>query len=301
MFKYNSLNSYLKKRFGKKIYKVAIDCGFTCPNRDGTKGRGGCIFCSEGGSGDFAQKGENISKQIDLAIDKIRHKVPENAGYICYFQAFTNTYAPVKILEKNFYEAINHKDIVALSIATRPDSITDECYTLLKRLNEIKPIMVELGLQTANEDTANYINRCFSNEDFVRCIRRLKSINIEVVVHIILGLPNETVEDAVNTVRLACKEGADGVKLQLLHVLKNTKLAETDYEPLSMEEYFEWVKACIEIMPPEVVIHRLTGDGDKKTLIKPLWSANKHNVLNSMNRYLKNVSQSSKYNGAEEF
>ncbi len=292
-FEYNSLNKYLKNRFGRKVYKLAVKLGTTCPNRDGTKGAGGCIFCSESGSGEFAQNGETVKKQIEDAKERIKNKVPENVGYICYFQSFTNTYLPINVMRKAFFEAINEKDVVAISIGTRPDCIDGECLDLIKELVKIKPVWIELGFQTSNEKTAEYINRCYSNEVFVSCVKKLKEVGAEVIAHIILGLPGETVQDGINSVKFACAQNIDGIKLQLLHVLKNTKLAQTDYEPLSMEEYFSWLEECVKVIPKNVVIHRLTGDGDKKLLIKPMWSAYKHKVLNEMNKRLKNVKQGS--------
>ena len=286
MFIYNSQNNYLKKKFNKKVYKIAIDCGFTCPNRDGTKGRGGCIFCSAGGSGEFAESGTNIKEQIQKAKDRIHSKVKGECGYICYFQSFTNTYAPVDMLRKLYFSVLDDNEIVAISIATRPDCISDEVFKLLGELNKKIPVWVELGLQTSNEETARLINRCYENLCYSDTVYRLKSIGIEVITHVIIGLPNETVTDYVNTVEFACKNGTDGIKLQLLHVLKNTRLANIDYTPLTMDEYFYALKRCLEIIPPEVVIHRLTGDGDKKILIAPMWSADKHNVLNNLNKYM---------------
>lgn len=285
MERYYSFNSYLKNRFGKKVYKLAIDAGFSCPNRDGTKGVGGCIFCSGSGSGDFASSGIHIYDAIESAKKRVAAKVGADNGYICYFQAFTNTYASVKKLRDIFVPAIKHPDILALSIGTRPDCLDDDKIRLLSELNGIKPVFVELGLQTCREDTAVLINRCYKNSCFEDAIKKLKSHGLEVIVHIIIGLPGETGEDAVETVRYATSLGADGIKLQLLHVLKNTKLAQMSYTPLEMEEYFEIVAKCIMSTPKNVVIHRLTGDGDKKLLIAPLWSANKKNVLNSLKRY----------------
>ncbi len=286
MERYNSLNSYLRNRFGKKIYKIAINTGLGCPNRDGTVGVGGCIFCSGSGSGDFADTGEDIYCAIEKAKHRVASKIGQDGGYICYFQAFTNTYAPVEKLEKLFVPAIKHPDIVGISIGTRPDCLDDEKITLLSCLNRIKPVFVELGLQTCREDTAVLINRCYDNACFESCVKKLKANGLNVVAHIIVGLPGEDAEDAVNTVRYAASLGVDGIKLQLLHVLRGTKLAKMEYIPLEMEEYFEIIAKCLKNTPKNIVIHRLTGDGDKSILIAPLWSANKRNVLNSLNRYL---------------
>ncbi len=296
MFRYNSLNNYLKEKFNKKVYKIAIDCGFTCPNRDGTLGTGGCIFCSEGGSGEFAEGGSDIKEQILRAKERIRSKTRGQCGYICYFQSFTNTYAPVEKLRELYFSVLDDEEIVAISIATRPDCLSAEVIGLLDELNGLIPVWVELGLQTSNERTAKMINRCYKNSCYKEAVYKLKSINVEVITHVIIGLPSESVEDYINTVDFACKCGTDGLKLQLLHVLKNTCLSKIDYKPLTMDEYFYALKKCIEIIPSNVVIHRLTGDGDKKQLIAPLWSADKHNVLNRLNKYMNdnNVIQGSK-------
>lgn len=299
MFKYNSANNYFKKRFGKKVYKIAVDCGFTCPNRDGTKGVGGCIFCSEGGSGEFAIKGTDISLQLKQAKEKVKNKINGDKGYICYFQSFTNTYAPVEKLREIYYSVLSDKELVAISIATRPDCLSDDVLALLEELNQKIPVFIELGLQTSNEKTAQIINRCYDNQCFIEAVEKLKKINIEVIAHIIIGLPDETVKDYVNSVKFASFCGVKGIKLQLLHVLKNTRLALMEYTPLSMEDYFYALKECLINIPPEIVIHRLTGDGDKKILIAPLWSGDKHNVLNKLNEYMNknNVIQGSAING----
>ncbi len=285
MYYYNSLNTYLKERFNTKVYKLAVSCNFTCPNRDGTKGTGGCIFCSSGGSGEFAAKGESVKEQIALAKEKIASKVKCDCKYICYFQAFTNTYAPIEKLRKLFYEAVSEEDVVAVSIATRPDCLDEDVVLLLAELNKIKPVFVELGLQTSNENTAKLINRCYENHVFSEAVKRLRKSELEVITHVILGLPGETVQDMLNSVSFACACGIDGIKLQLLHVLKGTKLAQMDYKSLTMDEYFFALAECLKIIPKNVVIHRLTGDGDKRILISPLWSADKHNVLNKMKEY----------------
>jgi len=219
MFVYNSLNSYLKKRFVKKIYKLSVDCGFTCPNRDGSKGVGGCVFCSQGGSGEFASKGNDILNQLEDAKQRIKNKVKGNAGYICYFQSFTNTYAPVEKLRKLYYSVLNIKDIVAISIATRPDCLPDDVLNLLGELNKKIPVFVELGLQTSNEITANIINRCYENSCFSQAVEKLNKLNIEVIAHVIIGLPGENIQDYVNSVKYASECGIKGIKLQLLHVL----------------------------------------------------------------------------------
>ena len=286
MERYRSLNGYLKEKFGKKVYKLAVDAGFTCPNRDGTAGVGGCIFCSAHGSGDFAESGDDIKKQLAAAKKRVAAKVPDDCGYICYFQSYTNTYAPTDKLLTLFSAAMEEPDVVALSVATRPDCINGENAALLGELNRIKPVLVELGLQTSNESTAKLINRCYPNSVFTKAVELLRSHNIEVIVHVIIGLPGESEEDILRTIDFVAAHNVQGIKLQLLHMLKGTALAEMDYTPLTMEEYFHILGRCIERLPPEIVIHRLTGDGDKRTLIAPLWSADKHRVLNSLKRYL---------------
>lgn len=290
--KYTTLNSYLKEKFGCKVYKISLDCDFTCPNRDGTLGYGGCIFCSEGGSGDFAESRTlGVTEQIESGKEKVKNKI-KSGKYIAYFQAFTNTYADVNTLEKIFSEAINHPDIVALSIATRPDCLEQKKVELLSRLNKIKPIFVELGLQTVNEKTAKYIRRGYTLDVYDDAVKRLHEQGINVVTHIIIGLPYETKEDMLSSVKYVCKV-TDGIKLQLLHILKGTDLAkdyfEHKFEVLSLEEYTDIIAECVKIIPKNVVIHRLTGDGAKKDLIAPLWSADKKKVLNTINKRLSEI------------
>lgn len=288
--KYTTLNNYLKERFGEKVYKIALNGGFTCPNRDGKIGTRGCIFCSKGGSGDFAESPDlTITEQIENGKKRLEKKI-KNGKYIAYFQAFTNTYAPVEKLRAIYTEAIIHPDIVALSIGTRPDCLGDDVLALLDELNKIKPIFVELGLQTINEDTAKYIRRGYTLEVYDKAVADLHKIGINVVTHIILGLPGESKNDMLKSVKYACKV-TDGIKLQLLHILKGTDLAK-DYEQgkfevLTLEQYTGIIKECVQIIPENVVIHRLTGDGAKKDLIAPLWSADKKTVLNTINRALK--------------
>lgn len=290
--KYTTLNNYLKERFGEKVYKIALNGGFTCPNRDGKIGTRGCIFCSKGGSGDFAESPDlTITEQIENGKKRLEKKI-KNGKYIAYFQAFTNTYAPVEKLRAIYTEAIIHPDIVALSIGTRPDCLGYDVLALLDELNKIKPIFVELGLQTINEDTARYIRRGYTLEVYDKAVADLHKIGINVVTHIILGLPGESKNDMLKSVEYACKV-TDGIKLQLLHILKGTDL-EKDYEQdkfevLTLEQYTEIIKECVQIIPENVVIHRLTGDGAKKDLIAPLWSADKKTVLNTINRALKEI------------
>lgn len=289
--KYTSLNSYLKQRFGCKVYKLALDGGFTCPNRDGTLGTRGCIFCSKGGSGDFAEdKSLSITEQIENAKSRVQSKI-RDGKYIAYFQAFTNTYAPVDRLRHIYNEAINHPDIVAISIGTRPDCLGDDILALLDEINKIKPVFIELGLQTIHDDTAEYIRRGYALEVYDKAVEDLHRININVVTHLIIGLPNESKEDMLESVRYVCNK-TDGIKLQLLHILEGTDLAD-EYRAgkisvLSMEEYIDIIEECVSIIPKDVVIHRLTGDGAKRDLIAPLWSADKKTVLNAINKRLHN-------------
>ena len=287
--KYTTLNSYLKNKFGCKVYKLAIDGGFTCPNRDGTLGTRGCIFCSRGGSGEFAEsKEKSVTQQIDDGKKRVERKI-KNGKYIAYFQAFTNTYAPVCKLKSLYTEAINHPDIVALSIGTRPDCLGDDVLELLDEMNKIKPVFIELGLQTIHENTAQYIRRGYPLEVYDKAVDDLHKIGINVVTHLIIGLPGESEQDILQSVEYVCQK-TDGIKLQLLHILEGTDLAdeyrECKVDVLSLEEYTSIIKHCVEIIPDNVVIHRLTGDGAKKDLIAPLWSADKKHVLNTINKAL---------------
>ena len=278
------VNEYLRERFGCKVYKIALNGGFTCPNRDGTLGTGGCIFCSAGGSGEFAEDaGKNITQQIEDGKRRVEAKIKEGR-YIAYFQAFTNTYAPVERLRALYEEAIRHPDIVALSIATRPDCLPEEVLSLLSEMNRRKPVFVELGLQTIHPATAEYIRRGYDLSVYDRAVEQLRERGLEVITHVILGLPGETVEDMVETVRYVCSGGATGIKLQLLHILAGTDLEKEYLEGrvpvLSEDEYIDILKACVREIPEDVVIHRLTGDGDKRILIAPLWSGDKKHVWN---------------------
>ncbi|MBQ7076601.1 MAG: TIGR01212 family radical SAM protein [Lachnospiraceae bacterium] len=282
------LNDYLVEKFGCKVYKIALSGGFTCPNRDGTLGKSGCIFCSEGGSGEFAEDSAlSITEQIELGKERISSKI-KTGKYIAYFQSFTGTYAPIERLTKLYKEAIEHPNVVALSIATRPDCLPSEVVELLSKLNRIKPVWVELGLQTIHERTAEYIRRGYQVDVYDTAVKTLKEHGIEVITHVILGLPGETKEDMLSTVRHVCDMESNGIKLQLLHVLKNTALAK-EYEAgkvkiLSEDEYIDILRDCVRIIPDSVVIHRLTGDGDKKILIAPMWSADKKHVLNRIKK-----------------
>lgn len=288
---YLSFNKYLKDKFGQKVYKISLDGGFTCPNRDGKTGTRGCIFCSKGGSGDFAESREmSITEQIESGKKKVEKKI-KSGKYIAYFQAFTNTYAPVEMLRQKYEEAINHPDIVALSIATRPDCLGDDVLRLLDEINKIKPVFVELGLQTIHQKSAKYIRRGYDLNVYDKAVRDLKEIGVNVVVHVILGLPNESENDMLETVKYVCESGANGIKLQLLHVIDGKDLAK-DYEKglfktLEFDEYVNLIVKCVKIIPKDIVIHRLTGDGAKKDLIAPLWSADKKRVLNAINKALR--------------
>lgn len=292
---YHSLDFELKKRYGKKVYKLSLNGGMSCPNRDGLIGTNGCIFCSEGGSGDFASSPlQSISDQIEEAKKRILPKIknPIDIQYIAYFQAYTNTYAPVSYLRPLFMEAILHPDVLILSIATRPDCINEDILHLLEELNRIKPVWVELGLQTMHEASAIFIRRGYSLSTFENSVKQLASLGIDVIVHTILGLPKETKHDMLMTMEYISILPIQGVKLQLLHILKGTDLGalyedKTVSELLSMEEYIDIVLSCIELLPPNMVIHRITGDGPKKLLIAPLWSANKKLVLNRIHQKMK--------------
>lgn len=289
--RYYSLDYYLKNTYGSKLYKLSLNGGMTCPNRDGTCGSRGCIFCSQGGSGDFAESSsETITEQIEHG--KLRVAAKYGGGsYIAYFQAYTNTYASVDYLRKIFTEAILHPDIKILSIATRPDCLGEDVLNLLQELNEIKPVWIELGLQTIHEDTASYIRRGYNLSVFEHALHQLHAIHIPVIVHTILGLPGEDIHRNLETMHYLNACNIQGIKLQLLHVLSHTDLA-TDYlnhqfPVYSMEEYFEVLSSCICNLSPDIVIHRLTGDGPKKLLIAPTWSTNKRQVLNQMQSWFK--------------
>ena len=282
------LNDYLRERFGCKVYKIALNGGFTCPNRDGTLDTRGCIFCSEGGSGEFAENPQlSITDQIEKGKLRLTNKI-KDGKYIAYFQAYTGTYAPTEKLRALYTEAIQHPDVVVLSIATRPDCLSVETLELLSEMNKIKPVWIELGLQTIHEKTAAYIRRGYDLSVYDEALEKLHSRGIEVITHVIVGLPGETSEDIIKTVRYVCKAGTDGIKLQLLHILKGTDL-EKEYlagkvEVLSEDGYITILKQCIAEISDDIVIHRLTGDGDKRILLAPLWSADKKHVWNRIRK-----------------
>ena len=296
---YYSLNNYLKECFGCKVLKLSLDAGCTCPNRDGTLGTRGCIFCSEGGSGDFAaDRSLSVKEQIKAAKELQRGKNPKNAPvkYIAYFQAYTNTYGNLCKLKEKYLEAMDDPEVCCLSIATRPDCLEEEKIELLAELNKIKPVWVELGLQTIHQRSVEYIRRGYDNNIYDDAVTKLGKAGIEVITHVIIGLPGETREDMLKTVEYVAKSGSKGIKLQLLHVLKNTDLYE-DYkkglfETLSLDEYVDIVCEAISLLPRDMVVHRLTGDGDKKILVAPLWSADKKRVLNTFAERLEPVGKS---------
>ncbi|MCR5689591.1 MAG: TIGR01212 family radical SAM protein [Clostridiales bacterium] len=283
---YNSFNKAMKARFGTKVYKLALDAGMTCPNRDGTVGTRGCIFCGEKGSGEFAVPCGDVREQIENAKKAVAGKI-RDGKYIAYFQSFTNTYAPVSRLREIFGRAIEHPDVAALSVATRPDCLPDDVLELIGELNGIKPVWVELGLQTIHESTAEYIRRGYDLPCYDRAVKALKEVGAEVVTHMIAGLPGETDEMIYETAEHVGAGGSNGIKIHVLYVLKGTDLAEEyargAFEVLSLERYTEILKECVRRLPPEIVIHRLTGDGAKKDLIAPMWSADKKRVLNYIN------------------
>lgn len=286
---YRDLNTHLREAFGRKVYKIALSTPFTCPNRDGTKGVGGCMFCSGKGSGNFASSAAlPIAEQLREAKKKVAAKLKEKDPlYIAYFQSFTSTYGPIDVQRSLFFAAAEDPEVAVLSVATRPDCLDDGVLELLRELVKRKPVWVELGLQTANEATAEYIGRAFSNADFERAVSRLKAIGIAVIVHLIVGLPGEDHNDEIQSVKYVSRFPVDGVKLHLLHVLKGTRLAESGYVALSFEEYVDRLTDLIRYLPPDVVIHRLTGDADQKELIAPLWSRDKKRVLNTIHAVLR--------------
>ena len=300
MNRYNSLNSYLKNQYGCKVYKLSLSSGLSCPNRDGSLSDMGCIFCSNGGSGEFATScNYSITEQIESAKNRVSAKI-KNGKYIAYFQSFTNTYGDIDYLRSIFTEAINHPDIVALSIGTRPDCLPDEVLNLLGELNKFKPVWVELGLQTIHDETAAFIRREFSLSCYEQAVAELKHRNIAVVTHVILGLPGETTEQILETVDYVAHSGISGVKLQLLHVLSDTDLADYyaahPFPLFSMEEYCDFIVTCLEHLPPSMVVHRITGDGPRKLLVAPLWSTDKKRVLNTIHKRLR---ERDTYQGAD--
>ena len=290
------LSDYCKEKFGTKVYRLALTTGATCPNRDGKVGVGGCSFCSEKGSGEFAVSANDIKEQIEKAKNLISAKIPGSIKecdrkYIAYFQSFSNTYGDTKRLLGLFEQAVKRDEIVALSIATRPDCFSEDMLDGLERLNQLKPVWIELGLQTINENTAKAFNRGYTLDVFEKTYDELKKRNFEVIVHMILGLPGESEEDMYATVKYLSKKHIDGIKIHGLHILKGTRLA-SEYEKhpfkiMSLEEYTRVLINCLKLLPKDTVVHRMTGDGDKKILIEPQWSADKKRVLNYINNKIK--------------
>ena len=290
--RFYSLDYYLKQTYGHKLYKIALDAGMTCPTRDGTLGTRGCIFCSAKGSGDFAaDRSLSVTEQLIQGKEIIRNKFHAD-GYIAYFQAFTNTYAPVERLRQVFTEAINAPDVEILSIATRPDCLGPEVLELLQELSQIKPVWVELGVQTIHPDSATFIRRGYELSVFLEAVENLRRIGISVIVHVILGLPGETFEQMLATVQYLNTLDIQGIKLQLLHILEGTDLAdyyrEHPFPVMTMDEYLTLLGDCISHLRPDIVIHRLTGDGPSSLLIEPQWTTRKRDTLNRLNAYLKN-------------
>lgn len=290
---YRSLDFRLREQFGEKVYKLSLNGGMTCPNRDGTVGTGGCIFCSEGGSGDFAaDRRLSVTEQIRLQKEALRGKKPARK-YIAYFQAYTNTYAAVEYLEKIFTEAMEDDEVVVLSIATRPDCLPEEVLELLDRLNRRKPVWVELGLQTIHPQTARFIRRGYELSCFESAVRALRSRNIEVIVHTILGLPGEGRKEILETMNYLNRTDIQGIKLQLLHILRGTDLGELylrqpeEIRVLTMDAYIDLILDCVAHLSPDITIHRLTGDGPKELLLAPLWSSRKRTVLNTIHSRMK--------------
>lgn len=301
---YYSLNEYIRQTYNTKMYKLSLSGGMTCPNRDGLIDNRGCIFCSAGGSGDFTgaalSKDNNIDIQIDTAKALVSRKY-SGSDYIAYFQSYTNTYADVNYLRRLFYDVVKRPEIRILSIATRPDCLSSDIIGLLAELNSIKPVWIELGLQTIHERTAKYIRRGYTLDVFEEAVRNLNRIGIRPIVHMIIGLPGENESMILETAKYLSHCNISGVKLQLLHVLKNTDLAQEYFngsvDILSLTQYSEILGKIIKLLPPDCVIHRLTGDGPKNLLIAPLWSSNKKNVINTINRYLQEnaIIQGSEY------
>lgn len=285
------ISDVLKEQYGEKIYRLALSSGCTCPNRDGKVGTGGCTFCSEGGSGEFAAKPAPIAEQIEAAKKLVSAKT-KGSRFIAYFQSYTNTYGDVNRLRTLYTETIERDDIAILSVGTRPDCLPDEMISMLAELNRRKPVWVELGLQTGNDETAARINRCYPRATFEDAYGRLKKAGLSVIVHLIFGLPGENEDDMLDSVRYLAKltPPPGGVKLQLLQILRGTKIAE-EYERspwpiMTLAEYAELITKAVRLLPPKTVVHRLTGDGPKRLLIEPQWCADKKRVLNTLRRHL---------------
>ena len=288
--RYHNLNYHLKNKFGQKVFKISLDAGFTCPNRDGTLAKGGCRFCSSSGSGDFAgDSKDSISKQFEK-VKNVMHRKWTAGKYIAYFQAFSNTYAPVGVLETLYTEALNQSDVVGIAIATRPDCVNDEVVKLLSNINQQTYLWVELGLQTIHENTAQEMNLQYNYNTFLSALEKLQQVGIETCAHIILGLPGESKEDMMKTAQEIAKLPLQGLKIHLLHLMKDTPLAKvyqhTPFPFLTQDEYVNLVVDILQILPPEMIIHRLTGDSPRNLLIEPQWSLNKWEVLNNIDNCL---------------
>lgn len=299
---YNSFSAAMKKKFGHPVYKLSLDSGMTCPNRDGTLGTDGCIFCGEHGAGEYAERStSDIEAQLAGAKSRIAFKTKPDTGYMAYFQSFTNTYAPIDYLERLYMPVAMRDDVCSLSIATRPDCLSDNILKLLKRINSIKPVFIEFGLQTVHEATAQLIRRGYKTEVYDDSVKRLRDSGIEVVTHAIIGLPYETENMIYDTVAHIAEVGSGGIKLHLMYILRNTVLAQMyldgRYIPLEMDQYIRLLAGCIQRLPREMVIHRITGDGAKSELLAPLWSGDKKRVLAAINTFFEkeNVVQGSLY------
>lgn len=298
--RYHTLNYFLREKFGEKVFKISLDAGFTCPNRDGRVSRGGCVFCSPRGSGDFAGTAHDLVKQFH-EVKEMMNKKWKSGKYIGYFQAYTNTYADVETLREKYYSILSLEDVVGIAIATRPDCLPAEVLELLEEINRKTYLWVELGLQTIHERTAKLINRGYGLDTYIKAVRELKKRNIEVVTHAILGLPGENKQEMLQTVDFISNTGTQGIKLHLLHLLKDTRLVEMyrrgEFQLMSMEDYAETTVGCIERIPGNMVIHRITGDGPRDTLIGPRWSLRKFEVINAIEHLLmdKDTWQGKKY------
>lgn len=304
--KYHTLNYFLRNKFGDKVFKISLDAGFTCPNRDGSISAGGCIFCSPRGSGDFAGTCSDLVHQFE-EVKEMMSKKWKNGKYIAYFQAYTNTYADAATLEEKYYSVLNLEGVVGLAIATRPDCLNEEVLDLLEKISKEKYLWVELGLQTMHQNTADIINRGYPLETYIKAVNDLKDREIDVVTHVILGLPGESKEDMLQTIDFVANTATQGIKLHLLHLVRDTKLVELHEEGrlpmMTMEEYTDLVVDCIERIPEEMVIHRITGDGPRETLIEPKWSLKKWEVINAIEHQLMDRStwQGKKYVKNKEF
>lgn len=287
--RYHSLNHFLREKFGDKVFKISLDAGFTCPNRDGRVSTGGCIFCSPRGSGDFAGNAGDLAEQFH-EVKAMMNKKWKTGRYIAYFQAYTNTYAPVDTLREKYYSILNLEDVVGIAVATRPDCLPEDVLELLEEINAKTYLWVELGLQTIHESTARLINRGYGLEAYIKAVRELKKRNIEVVTHQILGLPGESRREMLETTDFIANTGTQGIKLHLLHLLEDTGLVELhqrgELQLMPMEDYIETIADCIERIPESMVIHRITGDGPRETLIGPKWSLKKFEVINAIEHLL---------------